>query len=176
MEKIDVKYFSDLGKAIIFQNRRLGIHFQLSEKRGSVASFFNHFTLSDEHLKALRKGIRDAQGIMALFGNENKKFVSLAIDKSSSPFSRDLLLSTGEVKEISSLKSLTFFDCTTTSLEALQDKLVAALKNGSYDAFLFTLSQEKAIDLIVQAVHSGELQEKEIEKRLMKILSLKCCF
>jgi len=174
IDKIDVKYFSDLGRAAVFQNRRLGVHFQLTEKRNGGA-FFTHFPLSEAHLKAFRKGIRDAHGIIGLFGDENKKFTSLSLERSnlSSLFSKDSL--GGEINEVFSLKAITFFDLTSCSMEEAKERLGAAFQHNFYDAFLCSLLQSELIDFVVQCIKEGRIQEKDIEKRLTKVLALKVC-
>lgn len=175
-DKMDVKYFSDLGKAVIFQNRRLGVHFQLAEKRSTSShDFFPHAPLTEAHLRAFRKGIRDAHGVMGIFGYENKKFTSLENAPIPSPFAKEGIVG-GERKEIFSLKALTFLDVTLLPLEEVQEKLIASFTSNVYDAFLFSLPQKNLIDFVAQGVREGKIDEKAIEKRLMKVLALKSCF
>lgn len=159
------KRFTDLGKAVMGLNRRLSVHFQFDRGRS-----LHRIQLREEQMKAFRKGIRQALGIVA----------SLSLPKKSSSLSHSpklsivpdlpLNLTIDKPQEYIGLKSLNVLDLTEEQI--YEDKMVKAFKEN-YDVFLFGSNIQDAIRMICRAVKMGRISEAELDRRVMKILVLK---
>ncbi len=145
-DPISEQHFSDLGKAVMAQNRRLGIHVQFDRARGS-----HSIEMSEEQAKAFRKGVRNAHGIVgkekSVMQHEScaptaKGGFPLLTTKDGSPFTEY------QVQETISFKTLTFFDAAAIETEHLETELLGAFKQ-LYDVFLFSGNISAAISAIV---------------------------
>ncbi len=168
------KHYSDMGKAVMAQNRRLGVHVQFDRERKSGES-----TMSDAQAKAFRKGIRTAHGIV---GKEKVE----PSDQESAQGSYPLLtlkegkvaaaaFSKTQVQETIGVKTLTFFDATNVEKTALDDELHNAFKQ-LYDVFLLSGNISEAIRSITRLVRSGRVSEEALDRHVMKALIIKSLF
>ncbi len=137
-----VQKFSDLGKAVMGFNRQLKVHFQFDQERSS-----DHITMKEEYLKAFRRGIRQASGLIAR-----------------------AQLPQRALQEYVGVKTLTF--CDLTEQEITRDKLLNALKDH-YEIFLCGENIQEVIGTITNAIRYGKLREKELDRLVMKVLILK---
>lgn len=180
-EHLSEQRFSDLGKAVMVQNRRLGVHIQFDRERGS-----HILPMNEEQAKAFRKGIRGAQGIVGkektefqLEGYYSKRgrlpFVSL---KQTSMMPE--IFSEHQVQETVGFKTLTFFDVTDLkennfSREFLEDQILSAFKQ-CYDVLLFSAGLPEAIRTIAKLVRCGKISEEILDRHVMKALIVKSLF
>lgn len=172
-ETLSEQRCSDLGKAVMVQNRRLGVHVQLDRERSGQKS-----SMSEKQAKSFRKGIRDAQGIVGKEkGVEPADFYSHTA-KSAMPF-LSLAESPSHLPELQmqstiSFKALTYFDSAAQSLT--EELLLTAYKNH-YDFFLFSgKSIPEAIRMFCKLIRAGKIREEELDRSVMRILVIKALF
>ncbi|MCP5469814.1 MAG: hypothetical protein H7A36_04840 [Chlamydiales bacterium] len=160
------KRFSDLGKAVMGLNRRLSVHFQFDRER-----LGKHLPIKEEQLRAFRKGVRQANGIV---GRENIKQRKAEAQASQTQLhiagNPKFMLSPQHASEFVGVKTLNFLDLTQDRV--YDEKLVKAFKEN-YDIFLFGSNIQDAIRMICRAVKMGRISEEEIDRRVMKLLVLK---
>lgn len=163
---------SDLGKAIMAQNRRLGVHIQLDRERHA-----QKMSMSEKQAKAFRKGIRDAQGIVGREkGGEQSDFYSHTA-KSALPFlsfaEAPIILSELQLQETISFKALTYFDATDKPLT--EELLLQAFK-GLFDIYFFSQNISEAIRMFCKLIRSNKIREEELDRRVMRVLIIKSLF
>lgn len=148
----DERKSSDLGKAVVFQNKKLGCQFQYECSCQEIG---------ERQSRSFRNGIREARGIVAKC-TSNRKLLNLEPpDPSKKNF-----FSSDNVQEAFGLRTINFL-----SVMAI-DKLLDAFQNP-YDAFLFNENIEDAIELLANYIRIGLLKEADLDKRVLKVLLLK---
>lgn len=152
LASMDERKSSDLGKAVVFQNKKLGCQFQFECNKGEIG---------ERQGRSFRNGIREAQGIVAR-SNMTRKIKNV---EPSDP-SKKSFFSSDNVQEAFGLRTINFL-CV-NSLEKLHE----AFQNP-YDAFLFNENIEKAIELIANSVRDGLVKEVDLDKMVLKCLVLK---
>ncbi len=160
--------YSDLGKAVMVQNRSLGVHVQFDQERA-----LSKFPMTPKQLQGFRRGIREAQGIVAREKGEQmeNKFEKSHSAKGGFPI---LQRSHMQVQETIGFKNLTFFD--TAKVEgSLEDKVLAAFES-SYDVFLAQDNLPDVIRILCKLVRSGKIREEELDRRIMKVLIIKALY
>lgn len=173
---ISQQHYSDLGKAVMAQNRRLGVHVQFDRERGSQSG-----AMTEEQAQAFRKGVRNAHGIVgkekcipheshASSGKGGFPFISLQGGASMSSAFSDY-----PVQETIGFKTLTFFDAVDMSHDLLEHALQNAFKE-LYDMFLFGRNITEGICAIAHLVSTGKLSETALDRHVMKALIIKSYF
>ena len=160
--------FSDLGKAIMVLGRRINIHFQIDRESKAM-----HIPMAEHHIRAFRKGIRQAHGIVARTkpaksthkSTQSKSLLSMA--QSPLSFSKD------GAQEHIGVKSLNFLDLTEEKID--EKKMLHAFKEH-YEIFLCSNNIQQVITIIAGAVRNGKIWEKHIDRLVMKLLVLKALY
>jgi hypothetical protein len=160
--------FSDLGKAVMVQNRRLGVHVQFDQERSC-----DKLPMTQRQAQAFRRGVREALGIVAKerAGLKENKLEKSHSSKGAFPF---LESSDVQVQETIGFKTLTIFDATQAK-GALDKSLHTAFENH-YDVFLVRENLSEAIRALCKLVRSGKISEEELDRRIMKVLIIKAFF
>lgn len=169
------QHYSDLGKAVMVQNRRLGVHIQFDRERGNGQSH-----MSEAQITAFRKGVRGAHGVVgkekqsAEFAPQKSKgnfpFLSFKDGNFVSP-----QFSEFHVQETIGVKTLTFFDATLTEKQDLEKAILDGIVK-SCDVFLLGENLTDAIRTICALVRSGRVREETLDRHVMKVLILKSLF
>lgn len=175
---MDEKRFADLGKAVVAQNRRLGVHFQFDRplyQEGNIK-------ISDEHIQAFRKGIRDAKGIVAKEKLPNGKPPYAQSSKKTAHLQQPMFSQVGlefsstlteqAISETMGLRKLDFIKFRAASLPLLEQQLLEMFTHP-FDAVLLTQNVKEVIACICALVRSNKLQELEIDKRALNVLLVK---
>lgn len=170
-----VDHFSDLGKTIMAQNRSAGIHFQLINLRKSQEA---PFPLNDKKRLYFRSGIRAAHGISA---QEALEFNSPVNSATSTPYQFHALngapvatFNERHVQELLGNKTLYFSDLShLEESDDLKNAILEFFKKQSDIFFFGHMQATKAIQIIYESVRSGRISEKEIDRRVKKLLVLK---
>lgn len=185
--KMDEKRFADLGKAVVAQNRRLGVHFQFDRP---LYSHGLNIMISEENIQAFRKGIRDAKGIVGKEKKQNSKpsysqsskktasFTPPAFIKGNlDPFNFETtlapLLNEQVISETVGLRNLEFLDLTKIQANRNIDEFLIEAFSHSFDAILLSQGIPETIAHICRLVRSGQIQEEEIDKKALRILLVK---
>lgn len=171
------QHYSDMGKAVMVQNRRLGVHVQFDRERTRKG-----YDMNEVQAKAFRKGVRGAHGIV---GKEKAKYQQESYAHSvkgplpifslkegpmlAAPFAEY------QVQETIGFKTLTFFDATQLDKGSLDEELLMAFKQ-LYDVFLLSGNIAEAIRAIARLVRSGKLREEVLDRHVMKALIIKSLF
>ena len=173
---ISQRHYSDLGKAVMAQNRRLGVHVQFDRERGVVDD-----PMTELQAKAFRQGVRSAHGIVGKekcpFQQESYPFMvkegfPLFSLKGISSISSTL---GDNIQETIGFKTLTFFDAGPLDLGLLESALQDAFK-GLCDVFLFNGNIIDGIRSLARLVDSGKLSEATLDRHVMKALIIKSYF
>jgi len=174
---VSEQHYSDMGKAVMVQNRRLGVHIQFDRQRGKESSMMNEI-----QAKSFRKGIRGAQGIV---GKEKAKCQQESYAHSIKGPLPHIATKEGpmlpshfaeyQVQETIGFKTLTFFDATHLDRGALEEELLGAFKQ-LYDVFLLSGNIAEGIRTIVRLVRSGKIREEVLDRHVMKALIIKSLF
>ncbi len=167
-EELSEQRYSDLGKAVMVQNRSLGVHIQFDQER-----IGKKLPLSPKQAQAFRRGIRLAQGIVGKDTIEPKENTRM---KSHSAKSSFLILEQSgvQVQETVGFKTLAFFDATQQTLD-LEEQLLSAF-NEHFDVFLLSSNIAEAIRILCRLVRAGKIREVELDRRIMKVLTIKALF
>lgn len=174
-EATEQRYY-DLGKVIMLQNLRMGVHFQC-DKNFIKAPYKN--LLTENERKAFRKGIRASNGIVGKFQNasisQRKRLIpQFSLEKGT--LQAQLTYSVeDEIKEIIGLKTIAFFDLTDMSKTPQEDQW-GKIFFETCEFFLFSDNIDSAIKQIHRAVIKGIIKEEEINKRVFKALLVKSLF
>ena len=173
---ISPQHYSDLGQAVMAQNRRLGVHVQFDRERGVLND-----PMTEVQAKAFRQGVRSAHGIVGkekcFPQQENYPFMvkggfALLSLQGVSSISSTL----GEnVQETIGFKTLTFFDAAQVDKVLLEGALQDAFK-GLYDLFLFSGNITDGIRCLSGLLASGKLSEAALDRHVMKALIIKSYF
>jgi hypothetical protein len=160
--------FSDLAKAVMVQNRRLGVHIQFDQER-----MLEKLPMTERQAQAFRRGIREAQGIVAKekAGPKDNKLEKSHSSKGSFPILERTDL---QVQETIGFKTLTIFDA--TKVKGSLEEVLYATFEDHYDAFLLRGNLSEAIRSLCKLVRSGKIREEELDRRIMKILIIKALF
>ncbi len=173
---ISQQHYSDLGKAVMAQNRRLGVHVQFDRERGG-----HNDPMTEAQAKAFRQGVRSAHGIV---GKEKcpppEETYPFMVKGGFPPLSLQGVSSISSalgdhVQETIGFKTLTFFDACNIAQDLLEGALQDAFK-GLYDVFLFTGNITTGIRSIAGLVASGKLSESTLDRHVMKALIIKSYF
>lgn len=172
---LSLQHYLDMGKAVMVQNRSIGIHIQFDRERGIAKS-----NMLEEQAKAFRKGIRGAHGIVGKEkADHDQNNVAQKGPFAFFPFNEREhreIIAEFEVQETIGFKTLTFFDATLKSRGTLQEELLNAFKQH-YDVFLLSNSSiTEAIRTIARLVRNGHLSEEVLDRHVMKALIIKSLF
>ena len=162
--ELEQKRFSDLGKAVMGLNRRLGVNFQLDRDCAGSGPL-----LLEEQRRLFRSGIRQAQGIVGRLRPPLRQTESRSSKAHAVKPSLESLLS-AQPHDFVGSRQLTFLDLSEDQI--YEEKLVKAFKEP-YDVLVFGANIQDAIRMISKAVKSGRIAEAEIDRRLLKVLALK---
>jgi hypothetical protein len=173
---IQEQHFTDLGKAVMVQNRRLGVQIQFDRERQR-----DKFVMDERQAKAFRKGIRGAHGIV---GKEKAERQQESYAHSiKNPFSLHGLtekpfsaFTEYQVQETIGFKTLTFYDATLLDKEILEQELFHAFKQ-LYDVIL--LAQQNCVEgirMIARLVRSNKIKEEVLDRHVLKALIIKSLF
>lgn len=167
-EDLPEQRFSDLGKAVMVQNRRLGVHIQFDQERT-----LTKLPMTSKQKQGFRRGVREALGIV---GKKEKG------DPSDNPLNKSHSSKKGfpilehsqlQAQETIGFKTLTFFDVTTQ--HSLEESLLKAFDNH-YDVFLLKGHVSEVIRSLCKLVRTGKIREEELDRRIMKVLIIKSLF
>jgi hypothetical protein len=171
IEKMDERRSSDLGKAVVFQNRRLGVHFQFDRElkqeneKGTVI-------LNDAQARSFRNGIREAHGIVGKEKVRNNKVSHSAKMNQAAPF-LTTLVGAEHVQEAFGLRTINFLDLTGPGQDdLLEQKIEEALQNP-FEAILLKERSSQVLQLFTQSVRNGKIKESDLDRKLVKVLLLK---
>ncbi len=176
-QRMTAQRYSDLGKAVMVQNRRLGVHFQLDHER-VLRSEDASIPMDEIQIKAFRKGIREAYGVV---GKEQATLScshatkERRIKKSSriGPFISPIF-DHQQIQETVGVRTLSFCDLSTAQNKSeLAQRLIEGFRNPSVEAFLLPDSIPTAIRILSVAIREGKISEAELDRQVMKILILK---
>lgn len=173
------QHISDVGKAVMVQNRRLGVQIQFDRERGRV-------DIDEAQAKAFRSGIRRAHGIV---GKEKATyhhgshpinrllphFVSARMAPLSEREESGAFYSDYQVQETIGFKSLTFFEVPCLEKGRLEEALLVAFLQ-IYDVFLISQNHIEVIRLIARMIHSGKIREEILNRHVMKVLIIKSLY
>lgn len=171
------KYFGDLGKAVVSLNRRLGVHIQMAQhgKNNQLP-----MAIEKEHIQAFRKGIRDAHGIVGVrIAQENKIALS---NKYAYPIFLGkqkvgtTALQENEVRGVFGLKKIDFLDLTLMPDWEVEQEFLNLFSQNSADGLLLPLHKKELFPLLVAVAREKKIDEKILEKKLLKILAIKSFF
>lgn len=160
--------FTDIGKAVMAQNRRLGVHIQFDQER-----VVDKLSMSPSQAQAFRRGIREAQGIVGKEKAEPKMH-KLAQSHSAKGNFPILEFSELQVQETIGFRMLSFFDATKAK-GPLEEELKKAFEEH-FDLFLFKGNLPEAIRALCKLVRTGKIREEEVDRRIMKVLIIKALF
>lgn len=170
------QHYSDVGKAVMVQNRRLGVQIQFDQERNQDTA------MNGSQAKAFRKGIRGAHGIVGKEKAERQQESYAQSMKGNLPFlssKEGPLLSPAfskyQVQETIGFKTLTFFDAALVDKNHLEDALLGAFRQ-LYDAFLLSKNIAEGIRAIARLVRSGKIHEEVLDRHVMKALIIKSLF
>lgn len=167
--KMTEQRYSDLGKAVMVQNRQLGVHFQFDRERMTDGKGIQ-MEMDERQLRAFRRGIRDAQGIV---GKERDNLIS-------QPSQRPLfspIISDQQVHETAGVRTLNLCDLShCQSRQDLEKELLEGLKSSNCGAFLLRERAPEAIQIIKEGLRSGKINESTLDRHVMKLLLLKAFF
>ena len=177
-ESSEDRHYYDLGKVIILQNLRMGVHFQLD--RSYLIS--HPETLEGTQRNAFCKGIRAANGVVgkchaADLPKRSSEFLSkVSFDfKSIGKSQLNAVPYENHIQEVVGLKTVEFF--LIQDLDLLKsEEGIKHLFTHSKELFLFETGITEAIALLSAAVKRGWINKAEIDKRLFKILITKSLF
>lgn len=176
-DTLSEQHYSDLGKAVMVQNRRLGVHIQFDRQRGKKKSNMNEM-----QIKAFRKGVRGAHGIVGKEKIDSQQESFVQASKGNFPFlsQKEGPLQIGgfseyQIQETIGFKTLTFFDAAFTEKDFLDEVLLGAFKQA-YDLFLLSGNISEAIRAIAKLVRTGKLTEESLDRHVMKALIIKALF
>jgi hypothetical protein len=173
--EMEERRLSDLGKAVMVQNRKMGVHFQFDRQRSE-----KKFSLAEAQSRAFRKGIRDAHGIVGWERTVERKPFSLSSKKTIPPLSLLLgplmtsVFGVDQVQDTVGVRTLNFLDFTRNDF--IEELFIIDAFKSSHDAFLLSNNVATVIEKIAKAVRQGKIKEEELERRVMKILILKMLF
>lgn len=150
LKDLPEQHFSDFGKVVMGQNKRLGVHIQFTQE-----------SLTQKQARGFCRGVREAGGIVG-------KHTQAA---NITPAATSVFEHTDQqVQQTIGFKTLTFFDAT-----ASHDLLDAF--NSHYDIFLLSKDNvSEAIRTLCMHVRTGKISEAELDKRVMKALIIKSQF
>ncbi len=165
LETFDAKRLEDVGKAIMSQNRSIGVNFQFSSGRQRSE---HPFLISESLLKAFRKGILDAHGIVAEDWREIKE-ADLSLKK------RIYLLGNKADSAMQKPSNKKKPDPTLVLLDLQEDHLnwEKLLHLEKFDGFIISSAFSFSIDRIVRAVRSGDFPLPILDKLVRRMLQLK---
>lgn len=168
-EEISEQKCSDLGKAVMGLNRKIGVHIQFDQERHQV-----DLKINPDKVKAFRRGIRESHGIV---GKEKQKILDEK-PKTSSLVSgfQVTALPKLQVNDIvgfkTSFKTITFFDIEKDTSVLLEEKLYKAFYDQS-DVFLIRSQLSQVIRIFCKMVRTGKITEEDLDRRVMKIMIIK---
>ncbi|MFZ0565809.1 MAG: hypothetical protein WAM28_06460, partial [Chlamydiales bacterium] len=163
------KRCSDLGKAVMALNRRIGVHVQFDRERSA-----HSLPLNENQAKMFRKGIHGGQGIVGKKRINKNEWITF---NSKLPFINQNASSNflkQQIREIIGLKTLGIFDATEIK-SSLEEELLKAFRE-QHDVFLLATNITEGIRAICKLVRSGKIQEEELDRHVMKILVIKSFF
>lgn len=159
-QSLTLRHCRDWGKALMGQNKRLGVHFLL-DREGSEIYGFN-----PDQKASLRSGIRESKGLIArdLVPSEG---VSALQPFLNAPFIPGVG-NTINCRQFIGVR--TFFIA--ELIEINYEHIIHMFHQG-FEAFLVKDQISVVMDFLIRAVNEGKISEDQIEKRVLKILALK---
>ncbi|NGX54661.1 MAG: hypothetical protein KR126chlam2_00276 [Chlamydiae bacterium] len=176
-QRMTAQRYSDLGKAVMVQNRRLGVHFQLDHER-VLRSEDAAIPMDEVQIKAFRKGIREALGIVG----KEQAYSQAIKDKRANTKTRlgpfvSPIFDHQQIQETVGIRTLNFCDLSTVQNEIdLAQRLIDGLQNSAFEAFLVSDSILTAIRILSVAIREEKISEAGLDRQVMKILILKSLF
>lgn len=167
-EELPEQRYSDVAKAVMVQNRKLGVHIQFDQER-----CLEKLPMNPKQEQAFRRGIREAQGIVGKEKVDPKGLTSTQPNLKREGFP---ILSFSELKvqETIGFGTLSFFDASSTK-EPLEEVLLNAF-NNHFDVFLLKDNISDAIRVLCRLVRMGRIREEELERRILKVLVIKALY
>lgn len=156
----DVQYFEDLGKMIMIQNKRLGVHFQCIQTPGKNPLF------SRIKQRAFCRGLRAIRGLSASF-DEQKEPETSSLFQNPSQFTIQ-----SKAQALAYKKELNFISIDTKTEAQLRNVLLGS----SFDMIYTKQHPEDLIHTILKMVKNQEIDEKAIDKKLKNLLLIKSVF
>lgn len=160
-QSLSLRHCRDWGKALMGQNKRLGVHFLLDREGSEINGF------SQEQKSSLRSGIRESKGLIArnLVPLEG---ISALQPFLNAPFFPDKGVGTNFSRQFIGIRTLFIAEVTEISYETL----IKTFHQG-FEAFLVKDQTSIVMDLLIRAVTEGKISEEQIQKRVLKLLALK---
>jgi hypothetical protein len=166
------KRFSDLGKAVVGINKRLGIHIQLTAQRGAKKVKF-----SEKQYAAFRHGVRSAGGLVGKeYPDEKgttysvKNMQPLSVKQTVSTMDLSSIARQPSAQEFIGVRTLNFLDLTEEEIYA--EKLIKFIKEP-YDALILNDRADEVILQICRAIKTGRVSEKDLDQKVLKLLYFK---
>lgn len=169
---LTLQHVCDLGKAVMGQNRSLGVHFLFDRENVDI---FPHIPLSEEQKHSFRKGIRLANGVVARDLEPSKWIHKVSVSlpaflsgkqNAGNKQKKDAIDST---EQFIGMRTFFLRECNST------EEVVKAFLEG-YEAFVIETSIQEIIEACMKAVIEKVLSEDELDKHVLKVLMLKCYF
>lgn len=167
LQSQSTRRFLELGKAVMVQNRRLGVQVQFDSSRRNEPT---KIELSSDQRKAFRKGIRAAQGIVGRMRNGiETKIAAKGVRKESLGASaiQPEFAALHEGPEVVGLRTLDFMGETGEPWK---------LFSSAQDALLVKENVAHTLKQLVEGTKRANIREEEINRRVMKALLIKAMF
>lgn len=179
VEALSEPYLSDLGKAVMAQNRRLGVHVQFDRSRDDPSRL-----MSEKQAQAFRQGIRRALGIVGKEKTDKQQEGGYGYSIKNSLFPPGVpknapqlssIFTSYQVQETIGFKTLTFFDATELPSDEWELEFLQAIEQH-YDVILLPGQTDQAIELLAALVRAGKIREEVIDRHVMKVLLIKMLY
>lgn len=156
----------DLAKAIVFQNRKLGVQLQLVRESFALKST-GLFSLDKERSRAFGRGLREAHAIVGRERSKEKPLLSIR-----EPHTSFTLVQSEPSFEVFSLRTLYYLDLTKVTKEKLESSLISAF-SFPFDILLLPPELKNAPEQLARLLCEGKLHKSIVDRQLLKILLLK---
>lgn len=160
-------HLCDLAKAIVSQNRKLGVQLQLVRERFFVQG--SECVLGPDQIRAFGRGLREAHAIV---GRERQREKIGAV-QIQNPQPQFMLSHTEPVQEAFSLRTLYFHDLTQMKQEEDVEELLILAYRSSFDILLLPCNLIDLPARLAQLVARGRISPQLVERQLLKIILLK---
>jgi hypothetical protein len=177
-ESLSEQHYSDLGKAVMVQNRKLGVQIQFDRARLNKEKM----AMKEHEAKAFRKGVHEAMGIV---GKEKSNTRPANYSQSVKGFFPHPTLnhsaiipsifSEYQVQEAIGFKTLTFYDASQSDKKNLEEEILKGFLQG-YDVYLLSNNIAETIRAIARLVRAGKIREEILDRHVMKVLIIKALF
>jgi|GEM_PF-2042650 len=164
------QHYSDLGKAMMGQNKPMGVHFLFDHDFDKKCL---QLSLNAEERKAIRRGVRQAHGVVAR--DLPPKLSMQVIDHTNLKFGADVA-KTGAARtghQFIGMRTLFLHQCPKNlSGEALKARILEMFNEG-YEAFLLSGNPGEAIGILCELVRSNQISLESLDRRILKTLMIK---